>query len=60
MFLEIYFDISMNSSNNFVFLFLKDGDRILQDLEQDSQVEGFLASEANMIILDTLENIVQV
>ncbi|XP_069991563.1 dedicator of cytokinesis protein 7 isoform X5 [Penaeus vannamei] len=31
-----------------------------QELEQESQVEGHLASEANMIILDTLENIVQV
>lgn len=30
------------------------------ELEQESQVEGHLAAEANMVILDTLENIVQV
>ncbi|RXG71099.1 Dedicator of cytokinesis protein 7 [Armadillidium vulgare] len=49
-----------NQQNMQHSLHSQDGDRILQDLEQDSQVEGFLASEANMIILDTLENIVQV
>ncbi|XP_069942512.1 dedicator of cytokinesis protein 7 isoform X9 [Cherax quadricarinatus] len=39
----------------------QDTDRSPQhELEQESQVEGHLAAEANMVILDTLENIVQV
>ncbi|XP_068201997.1 dedicator of cytokinesis protein 7 isoform X2 [Palaemon carinicauda] len=39
----------------------QDSERSLQqEIDQDSQVEGHLAAEANMVILDTLENIVQV
>ncbi|XP_071517868.1 dedicator of cytokinesis protein 7 isoform X2 [Panulirus ornatus] len=39
----------------------QDTDRSPQhELEQESQVEGHLAAEANMVILDTLENVVQV
>ncbi|KAK7069782.1 Dedicator of cytokinesis protein 7, partial [Halocaridina rubra] len=30
------------------------------EIDQDSQVEGHLAAEANMVILDSLENVVQV
>ncbi|XP_076063961.1 dedicator of cytokinesis isoform X2 [Oratosquilla oratoria] len=33
---------------------------LMHELDQELQVEGHLAAEANMIILDTLENIVQV
>lgn len=39
----------------------QDTDRSPQhELEQESQVEDHLAAEANMVILDTLENVVQV
>lgn len=39
----------------------QDTDRSPQhELEQESQVEDHLAAESNMVILDTLENIVQV
>ena len=39
-----------------------EGDRssAIQDIQPDPQVEAHLASEVTMLILDTLENIVQV
>ena len=38
----------------------QDGDRTITELDHDTQTEGFLSSEINLVILDVLENIVQV